>query len=143
MSKDELANLARAHHLPATARLIERFHAPDLFARDFARDVRLDAPPHTEAVMDPALAYCYFNMDDPIVGGYTPDKIALRRAIVMAFNTKDLIDVWYQGQAVRATQPIPPPVAGHSAGFDANIKYDPATAKALLDRFAPTSGDTA
>jgi oligopeptide transport system substrate-binding protein len=86
-------------------------------------------------VMDPALAYCFFNMDDPLVGGYTPDKIALRRAIVMAFNTKDLIDVWYQGQAVRATQPIPPPVAGHSAGFDANIKYDPATAKALLDRF--------
>jgi peptide/nickel transport system substrate-binding protein len=86
-------------------------------------------------VMDPALQYCYFNMEDPVVGGYTPDKIALRRAIVMAFNTKDLIDVWYQGQAVRATQPIPPPVAGHSAGFDANIKYDPATAKALLDRF--------
>ena len=86
-------------------------------------------------VMDPALQYCYFNMEDAVVGGYSPDKIALRRAIVMAFNTRDLIDVWYQGQAVRATQPIPPPVAGHSKGFDANIKYDPATAKALLDRF--------
>ena len=86
-------------------------------------------------VMDPALQYCYFNMEDTVVGGYSPDKIALRRAIVMAFNTRDLIDVWYQGQAVRATQPIPPPVAGHSKGFDANIKYDPATAKALLDRF--------
>jgi len=93
-------------------------------------------------VMDPALAYCYFNMDDPIVGGYTPDKIALRRAVVMAFNTKDLIDVWYQGQAVRATQPIPPPVAGDSAGFDANIKYDRATAKALLDRFGYKDRDS-
>jgi oligopeptide transport system substrate-binding protein len=92
-------------------------------------------------VMDPALQYCYFNMEDPVVGGYAPDKIALRRAIVMAFNTRDLIDVWYQGQAVRATQPIPPPVAGHSKGFDANIKYDPATAKALLDRFGYVDRD--
>jgi hypothetical protein len=50
MSREELANLARAHHLPATARLIEKFHTPELFARDFARDVRLDAPAHTEAM---------------------------------------------------------------------------------------------
>ena len=67
----------------------------------------------------PALAYTYFNMDDPVVGGYTPDKIALRRAIVMGFNTDELIRVWYQGQAIRATQPIPPVVAGHSEGFAA------------------------
>ena len=92
-------------------------------------------------VLDPALNYVYFNMEDPVVGGYTPDRIALRRAIVMAFNTKDLIDVWWQGQAMRATQPIPPPVAGHSPGFDANIKYDPATAKALLDRFGYVDRD--
>ena len=50
MSRDELANLARAHHLPAASRLIERFHTPELLARDFARDVRLDSPPHTEAL---------------------------------------------------------------------------------------------
>ena len=85
--------------------------------------------------MQPALSYCYFNMDDPVVGGYTPERIALRRAIVMGLNTPDLINVWYQGQAVAATQPIPPNVAGHSADFNVGVKYDPATAKALLDRF--------
>src|SRR6185369_1781303 len=85
--------------------------------------------------LQPSLSYCYFNMDDPVVGGYTPEKIALRRAIVMAFNTPELIDIWYQGQAVRATQPIPPPVSGHSKDFSANVPYDPKTAKALLDRF--------
>jgi ABC-type transport system substrate-binding protein len=85
--------------------------------------------------MQPALSYCYFNMDDPVVGGYTQEKIALRRAIVMAFNTPDLVSVYYQGQAVPATQPIPPNVAGHSADFNVNVKYDPATARALLDRF--------
>ena len=36
---------------------------------------------------------------------------------------------------MRATQPIPPVVAGHSPDFNVNVKYDPATAKALLDRF--------
>jgi ABC-type transport system substrate-binding protein len=88
-----------------------------------------------ERAMQPSLAYCYFNMDDPVVGGYTPERIALRRAIVMGLNTPDLINVWYQGQAVSATQPIPPTVAGHTPGFNVNLKYDPATAKALLDRF--------
>jgi oligopeptide transport system substrate-binding protein len=92
-------------------------------------------------VMQPALAYTYFNMDDPVVGGYTPEKIALRRAVVLAFNNNDLINVWYQGQAVRATQPIPPPVKGHSPNFDANVKYDPATARALLDRFGYVDRD--
>ena len=85
--------------------------------------------------MQPSLAYCYFNMDDPVVGGYTPERIALRRAIVMGLNTPDLINVWYQGQAVPATQPIPPNVAGHSPDFNVGVKYDPATARQLLDRF--------
>jgi hypothetical protein len=28
----------------------------------------------------------YFNMEDPVVGGYTPDKVALRRAISLAYD---------------------------------------------------------
>ena len=31
-------------------------------------------------------SYTFFNMDDPVVGGYTNDKVALRRAIGMAYN---------------------------------------------------------
>jgi ABC-type transport system substrate-binding protein len=83
----------------------------------------------------PSLAYSFFNMEDPIVGGYAPDKVALRRAIVMGFNKPDLARVWYQGQATIATQPVPPDVQGHVAGLDAHMAYDPATARALLDRF--------
>ena len=86
-------------------------------------------------VVQPALTYMYFNMEDPVVGGYTPDKIALRRAIIMGFNVKELIDVWYQGQAMEATQPIPPVVSGHVEGFKKAVVYDPAVAKQLLDRF--------
>lgn len=86
-------------------------------------------------VVQPALAYTYFNMDDPVVGGYTPEKVALRRAISLGFNTPDLIRVWWQDQALPATQPIPPGVSGHDPSLDVGTPYDPATARALLDRF--------
>ena len=83
----------------------------------------------------PSLLYSFFNMEDPVVGGYTPDKVALRRAIIMGFNTPDLIRIWYQGQAMEATQPVPPDVNGYVPGLKARAPYDPATARALLDRF--------
>ncbi|MEO8281148.1 MAG: ABC transporter substrate-binding protein, partial [Ideonella sp.] len=35
-------------------------------------------------VLNPDRTLYYFNMDDPLVGGYTPDKVALRRAISLA-----------------------------------------------------------
>ena len=92
-------------------------------------------------VTQPALAYTYFNMEDPIVGGYTPEKIALRRAMIMGFNTEEMIRVWWQGQALVATQPIPPGVAGHSPGFVARPPYDPAAARALLDKFGYINRD--
>ena len=88
-----------------------------------------------ERMTRPSLAYTYFNMEDPVVGGYTPEKVALRRAIIMAFNVRELIDVWYQGQAIEATQPIPPVVSGHVEGMKVAVPYDPALAAQLLDRF--------
>ena len=39
--------------------------------------------------VEPSLAFFFFNMDDPVVGGYTPEKVALRRAIVMAQDRKE------------------------------------------------------
>ena len=38
-------------------------------------------------------------MEDPVVGGYTKDKVALRRAIGMAYNVDEEIRVLRQGQA--------------------------------------------
>ena len=86
-------------------------------------------------VIRPSLNYAYFNMEDPVVGGYTPEKVALRRAITMGFNVPDLIRVWWQEQAIAATQPIPPNVAGHDPKLDVRAPYDVATARSLLDRF--------
>jgi len=85
--------------------------------------------------IQPAITYTYFNMEDPVVGGYTKDKIALRRAISMAYNVHEEIRVLRQGQGEPATQPIPPNVGGHDPNLKGAATYDPAGAKALLDRF--------
>ncbi|MET0681702.1 MAG: ABC transporter substrate-binding protein [Casimicrobiaceae bacterium] len=91
--------------------------------------------------IQPAITYSYFNMEDPVVGGYAPDKIALRRAIGMAYNVDEEIRVLRSGQAVPATQPIPPNVSGYNPKFDGHAKFDPAAAKAVLDKFGYVDRD--
>ncbi|HUH92369.1 MAG TPA: ABC transporter substrate-binding protein [Casimicrobiaceae bacterium] len=86
-------------------------------------------------ITQPALQYAYFNMEDPVVGGYSKEKIALRRAISMGFNRPEMIRVVYQGQALPATQPIPPNLPGHDDHWNVALEYDPRAANALLDRF--------
>jgi ABC-type transport system substrate-binding protein len=70
-----------------------------------------------------------------VVGGYTPEKIALRRAVCSAYNLPDEIRVIRNGQALPATQPLPPDIEGHVVGYKGLSPYDPATARALLDKF--------
>jgi ABC-type transport system substrate-binding protein len=94
-----------------------------------ARGVR-----HVRAVA-PYLVFTYFNMDDRDVGGMAPERIALRRAIGMGFNTPDFIRVMYAGQAMAANQLLPPHVQGHDPSLRNASGYDPAAARALLDRF--------
>jgi ABC-type transport system substrate-binding protein len=86
-------------------------------------------------VVQPAVAYAYFNMEDPVVGGYDAGRIALRRAISMSYNVDEEIRVIRQRQGLPATQVVPPDMSSHDTTLDARTKYDPAAAKALLDRF--------
>ena len=82
------------------------------------------------------LTYAYFNMEDPLVGGYTPDKVALRRAISLAYMTQDEINIIWKGQAIPAHTPYSPGVAGYDANFRTSAnEYNPAKAKALLDLY--------
>jgi ABC-type transport system substrate-binding protein len=87
-------------------------------------------------IVNPDRTLFYFNMEDPVVGGYTPDKVALRRAISLGTDVRREIQLMRRGQAVPA-QPI---VAPGTWGYDPNLKtensdFDPARAKALLDLF--------
>jgi oligopeptide transport system substrate-binding protein len=94
-----------------------------------ARGIRL------ERATELSVTFAYFNMEDPVVGGYTPEKIALRRAVCSAYNLPDEIRVIRNGQALPATQPLPPDVEGHVPGYKGLSPYEPATARALLDKF--------
>ena len=42
------------------------------------------------AQLRPNTRWTYFNMEDPVVGGYTPEKIALRRAIGMGYDVEGI-----------------------------------------------------
>ena len=83
----------------------------------------------------PALIYTYLNQDDPVVGGNAPEKIALRRAIAMGFNSDEFIKVFYGGQGLPANQLLPPGTSGYDPKIPPKSAYDPAAARALLDRF--------
>ena len=84
--------------------------------------------------VDPAVNFMFFNLDDPVVGGYTPAQVALRRAIGMGYDVPAAIHTLQNDQAVPASQPLPPGVPGYDAALKP-VPYDPAAARALLDRF--------
>jgi oligopeptide transport system substrate-binding protein len=85
--------------------------------------------------VSPSISFFFFNLDDPLVGGYAPEKLALRRAISMSFDRDALIRRLLNGQAIPATQPVPPPLYGYDPKYVPRYRYDPAAARALLDRF--------
>ena len=104
---------------------------PDLVARG----IRLSR------IAEPELTQYYFNMRDPVVGGLSKEKIALRRAIAMADKVQEEIDVIWNGQAQLLEYPVPPGIAGHDPAYKSSIRYEPDVANALLDRFGYRIGD--
>ena len=89
-----------------------------------------------QVLLRPNVYFTYFNMQDPLVGGYTPEKIALRRAIGMSVDIAENIRVLQKGRAVLAHSPIPPDIEGHDPALRTTAQlYDPKAARALLDKF--------
>ena len=85
--------------------------------------------------------YMWMNMNDPVVGGYGKDKVALRRAISMAYNSAEDIALLKKGFAIKAESPLPPNVLGYDPHYRSPVPYDPALANALLDRYGYTRRD--
>jgi ABC-type transport system substrate-binding protein len=90
---------------------------------------------------DPDINYTYINTTDPEFGGFTTDKIALRRAIFMAFDNAEYIRVIRKGQAIEEPYPIPPGVIGNDPTYRSVVGYDPELANRLLDYFGYERGD--
>jgi ABC-type transport system substrate-binding protein len=85
------------------------------------------------------ISMMYFNMTDPVVGGYTPEKVALRRAIALAYNTDEEVRLPRRGQAIVAQSVIQP----NTGSYDPKIRtemgvFDRAKASALLDMYGYT-----
>jgi ABC-type transport system substrate-binding protein len=81
----------------------------------------------------------YFNMDDPMVGGYTPEKVALRRALGLAYNTEMEVRLPRRGQAIIGQDILGPNTTSWDPNFRSEMgKYDRARAIALLDMFGYT-----
>jgi oligopeptide transport system substrate-binding protein len=92
--------------------------------------------------------YTTFNTAETIdgkpnaIGGLTPERVALRRAIGMGFRIDDQVTLLDKGQSVRAQTPLPPAVSGHDPNFvSPTLEFNPAKAKALLDMFGYVDRD--
>ena len=95
-----------------------------------------------ERVAIPDVTVSYFNMDDPTVGGYTPDKVALRRAIALAYNSEEEIRLPRRNQAIPAQGPMQPSTYGYDPKFKTEMsEFNRARATALLDMFGYVDRD--
>jgi len=117
--------------LPLPRDLAELAHRQGTLTPELAaRGVRLQAHPV------PNVYFFFFNMDDPVVGGYTPEKIALRRAIGLAYDTEEAVRQLFKGEAIAAQQIIPLDVYGYDSAARLGAgRFSVAEARALLDRF--------
>ncbi len=78
----------------------------------------------------------FFNMENPIVGGYTADKVALRRAIALAIDVDAEIRLVRRGQAIPANILQPPGTTGFDPLFRSEMgEFSRPKAMALLDMF--------
>jgi ABC-type transport system substrate-binding protein len=86
--------------------------------------------------------YTYFNMDHPVTGGYTPEKVALRRALALAYDAQREIDLVRRGQGLPPQSILPPGLPGYDAQLKSEMStHSVARAKALLDLYGYTDKD--
>jgi len=114
--------------------------APKVMAGDKLTPEYAEQGIHLYRALEPGLTFTLFNMTDPIVGGYSNEKIALRRAIALVYNPQTEIELVRNGQAVLAEMVMPPAVAGFDPNYRSSMTYDPLLANKLLDYFGYRRG---
>jgi ABC-type transport system substrate-binding protein len=93
-------------------------------------------------IVNPDRTLYYFNMEDPVVGGYSADKVALRRAIRLGSDVYREIHTVRRGQAIPAQSVVAPGTWGYDPAYKSeNSDFDPARAKALLDMYGYVDRD--
>jgi oligopeptide transport system substrate-binding protein len=64
-----------------------------------------------------------FNMEDELLGGYTPEKRALRQAIHLAIDLREFDEVFFNGINVIYDGPIPPGLDGFPEGGNGPVSW--------------------
>src|SRR6478735_1110729 len=87
-------------------------------------------------IVEAAGQYYLFNMEDPVVGGYSAGQVALRRAIGLGIDSRKIIAYAYNGLGTVSQGPTLP----NTLAYDPTLKtecgdYDPARSRALLDLY--------
>jgi len=88
------------------------------------------------------VVYTVFNMDDPVVGGYGPAQVALRRAIGLGYDNDEEIRTLRRSMGLAAQSIVPPSTFGYDPALKTEMStYDPARANALLDLYGYVDHD--
>jgi ABC-type transport system substrate-binding protein len=108
----------------ATAAIPNNRLAPNLVKKG----IQLERYPRAD------VSVSYFGMENPIVGGYEPGKVALRRAISLAVDVDREIRLVRRSQAIPAQGVVSPEVWGYDPKFKSEMsEFSRARAMALLD----------
>jgi ABC-type transport system substrate-binding protein len=81
----------------------------------------------------------YMSVTNPVTGGYTPEKVALRRAIALAINNQEEVRLPRRGQAIVAQGFVMPNTTLYDPNYRSEMgTHDKSKAMALLDLFGYT-----
>jgi ABC-type transport system substrate-binding protein len=95
-----------------------------------------------QRIARPDVVYTVFNMDDPVVGGYAPAQVALRRAIGLGYDNDEEVRTLRRGLGLTAQSVVPPSTFGYDPQLKTEMsEYDPARANALLDLYGYADRD--
>ncbi|WP_077036831.1 ABC transporter substrate-binding protein [Pelomonas sp. KK5] len=90
----------------------------------------------------PDVMLTLFNMNDPVVGGIEPAKVALRRAIGLGLDVPRELQQVRRGQAIVAQSMVQPHTSGYDPAYKSEMgDYDPDRARALLDLYGYVDRD--
>ena len=88
------------------------------------------------------MAMTFFNFQHALIGGYAPEKVALRRAVSLAFDNAAYIRLVRGELAIPAQSSIPPFTSGYDPDYRSEMsEYDPVKARALLDLYGYVDRD--
>jgi len=88
------------------------------------------------------MLHTFFNMDDPVVGGMAPPKVALRRAIALAHNEEEKLRLIDHDQGIPAQSVVAPFTSGYDAQYrSAMSEHNPTKSMALLDLYGYVDRD--